>query len=94
MMINPHLIFKCKLLVPAEFLLPLLKSSSLSSITERRIQTICQNSMLKVWCLQCGCVIPAASIYADSLITHFRKRYKLNVAVGERHKLLLQPRVQ
>lgn len=33
------------------------------------------------------CVIPAASVYADSLITQFRERHKPITAVGERFEL-------
>lgn len=33
------------------------------------------------------CVIPAASVYANSLITQYRERHKLNTAVGERHEI-------
>lgn len=34
--------------------------------------------------LQCGCVIPAASVYTDSLIAQFMQRNKHNMVAGEK----------
>ena len=97
-MMIPNLILKCRWLFSAEFLLLLLITGNrgswlLSATTEGRIQTICKNSMWKYGVLnsQCGCVIPAASVYPDSLIT---QRHQRNVAVGARLEILLQLRVQ
>lgn len=62
----------------------------LSAIAEGCIQTVCENSMwtFAVLDLQCGCVTPAASVYADSLITQFRQSHNRNGAVGEKLGLL------
>lgn len=95
--IIPRLIFK---LFSVEFLPPLFipahtASWLLSATTKGRIHTIYKNSMCRygVLYLRCGCVNPAASVYAGSLITQFSRRHKRNVAAGERLELFYNEQV-